>query len=155
MYMYRVLLLFLYCHTSLMWSFFVFLLSEFGLHMLTVIRFGKAEAVRSQGETKKGSIRSCSWLVYLAMFCSTVFGLLLFLGAGGRGGEEVGGWLFLQLSGSLCRIVLDSGSLLNRMAHFLVMMFTWCLMGGMDASISRAYVGDVLKAAHISLKALL
>ena len=122
---------------------------------LILILLGKVEAVRSHGGTRKGSIRSWSGLVYLARFCMVVFGLFLFFGECGSGGGFVGGWFCLQLSGSLCNIELVSGSLLNLIAFRLNVRFAWCLMGGIEASISRAYVGEVLNAAHMSLSALL
>ena len=49
---------------------------------------------------------------------------------------------------------LDLGSLLRRVAYLLVKRSAWNLMGGMEASTSRACVGVVLNAAHISLRAL-
>ena len=46
-------------------------------------------------------------------------------------------------------IALVTGSLFRQVAYLLVDRLAWCLRGGMDASISRACVGVVLKAAQI------
>ena len=62
---------------------------------------------------------------------------------------------FRHVSGNLWTIGLVVGSLLNLIVHRFIMRFTWCLIGGMDASISSAVVGDVLNAAQIKISARL
>ena len=91
----------------------------------------------------------------MAIFMRLVRGFLAFVGVVGIGGGEIGGALALQLSGRRCIIGLDGGSLLSRVAYLLVMRSAWYFRGGTEASISRAWVGVVLKAAQVSLRAFL
>ena len=138
-----------------MWSFRASLF-VFGLHGLVVSLLGKVEAVLFQGGIEYGSILSWSGLVYLAIFCSVVLGRrLLLFGDGGKGGGLMGRRFPLHVSGSLCKIVFDIGSLLNLIAQRLMASSACSLMGGMEASISMAVVGAVLNAAQISLRARL
>ena len=65
----------------------------------------------------------------------------------------VGCWLFLHVSGSLCITVFVIGNLLSLIAQRLMASSACSLMGGIDASISMAVIGDVLKTAQISLRA--
>ena len=46
-------------------------------------------------------------------------------------------------------------SLLKQMAHCFLCRLTWCLIGGIEASISNASIEVVQKAAQISLSARL
>ena len=110
--------------------------------------------MRLHGGSLNGLILSCLWLAYLAVEVSLVTGFLGGVGVVSIGGGRVGGLSDLHWFGSLCTIVLDSGSLFIRIAYLLVMSSAWSLRGGTEASISRAYVGVVLKAAQISFSAL-
>lgn len=111
--------------------------------------------MRFQGEEKKGSILSCSWLVNFAIFLRVVAGLLFGSLKVGIGGGNVGGLLFLHVSGSLWMMALSVGSLFRRAAHLLMIRSAWNLMGGMEASTSSAAVGVVLKAAQMRTSAFL
>jgi len=75
-------------------------------------------------------------------------------GWGGSGRRWVWGWLFLHSSGRRWIIGLEVGSLLNLMAHLRMCIWAWMWIGGMDASVSRAWIGVVLKAAQIRQSAL-
>ena len=90
----------------------------------------------------------------LAIFCSVVLGQWLFVG-GGSGGGLVGCWFSLHVLGSLCMIEFVFGSLLNLIAQHLIASLACSLIGGIDASISMATIGEVLNTAHISLSARL
>ena len=138
-----------------MWSFRASLF-VFGLHGLVVSLLGKVEAVLFQGGVEYGSILSWSGLVYIAIFCSVVLGRqLLLFGDGGRGGGLMGHWFPLHMLGSLCKTVFDIGSLCNLIAQRLMASLACSLIGGMEALISMAVVGEVLNTAQISLRARL
>ena len=89
-----------------------------------------------------------------AIFWRQVLGLLLRLGVD-RGQGKDGGELSLQEFGRCWMTALSMGSLLSLNAYLLMTKFAWCLIGGMDASISRASVGMVLKAVQMRQSAFL
>ena len=126
-----------------------------GCTMVKVSLSGKREVERHHGSDKYRSILSWEWLVCDSTFLRVVAGFFLFTWTVGMGGGNVGGLLSLQSLGSLCIMALEVGSLFSRIAYLHAMRFTWCFSGGMEASTSRAAVGVVLNAAHISSNAFL
>jgi hypothetical protein len=59
-----------------------------------------------------------------------------------------------HLLGSLWIIGDRSGFFLSLIATFHLTVSRWMSRGGIAASISNAYIGDVQNAAHMSLNAL-
>ena len=66
-------------------------------HGLVSRRFGYRDKERSHGGDAKGSILSCSWLVWFESLERVVLGFLrVWVGVGGG---KWGGWLFLHVLG--------------------------------------------------------
>jgi hypothetical protein len=72
----------------------------------------------------------------------------------GVGGGMVGGRLLRQEFGSRCITGDFVGSLLSLIAVFCMTVAKWMSSGGIAASNSSVCMGEVWKAAHMSLSAL-
>ena len=116
-------------------------------------RFGNRDEERSHGGDEKGSILSCSWLVWVVSLESVVLGFLRV--CVGKGGGKDGAWIFLHALGKRWMMALELGSLLIRIAYLRLCSWAWSWRGGMDASSSSALVGVVLKAAQTRHRAFL
>ena len=83
--------------------------------------------------------------------------LVLFFGIGwgGRGGGEEGLAPFLHSSPRRCITGFFPPSLLKRIAHRFFSSSRVRRHGGIEASVLRAWIGVVRKAAHIRRRALL
>jgi len=119
----------------------------------------KLVLVRLHGAVRYGLILSCEWQVCFAILSRLVvlvrLVIELLLSLGWRGGGACSFSPFLHDWGSRCMTGLVTLSLLNLIAHCFLCRLTWCLIGGIEASISSASIGVVRKAAHISLSARL
>ena len=116
--------------------------------------FGKRERERSHGGEENGLIRSWSWLVKDESLLRVVLSLL-FGGDVGIGGGKDGFWLSLHVFGRRWITALEVGSLLRRIAYLFLERCACRCRGGMEASISNARVGVVLKAAQMRRSAFL
>ncbi|KAJ6487060.1 hypothetical protein C8R45DRAFT_1098296 [Mycena sanguinolenta] len=114
--------------------------------------------VRRHGAVRYGKILSAFGLVCCAILdncvCFRWSTLLRFAGLGGSGGTTEGPFPPLHSSGSRWMIGLLIASLLNRIAALRPSWSSVSRIGGTDASISRAAIGAVRKAAQISRSAL-
>ena len=119
----------------------------------------KLALVHRHGATRNRLILLCEWHVCLAISSKVIIlawsTAELLLSLGWRGGGAVGPLPSLHSCGSRCMIGLVLLSLLNLMVQHFWCRPIWCLMGGIEASISSASIGVVQKAAHISLSARL
>jgi len=121
--------------------------------------FGNDDAVFLYGGEWKGFDHSC---VGEVSFSSSMRGVDRLLSAtellnlfGGRGGGSFGFFPFLQLLLSRWSTGLEEGSLLKWMAYCIFSCLIRRCRGGREASISRASVDVVRKAAHIRINARL